>query len=38
LAATDARDAGVKAFEWNATITKGEKLYDRKRKLQEGKR
>lgn len=33
LGTTDARVAGVKEFEWNDTVTKGEKLYDRKRKL-----
>lgn len=38
LATTDSRVAGVKECEWNDTVTKGEKLYDRKRKLQEGKR
>jgi len=38
LGTTDSRVAGVKEFEWNDTVTKGEKLYDRKRKLQEGKR
>lgn len=38
LTATGTRDAGVEAFEWTATVTKGDKLYDRKRKLQESKR
>ena len=30
--------AGVKECEWNDTVTKGEKLYDRKKKLQDAKR